>query len=182
MYDRYHHMQYNQMRQVDEIWRSLAPRERSPFIELSRRSIDIDCPRLGANRQGNADQVLSYTISARDVDKVEMKIDLGTFSSSGGWRSVDPQEATSLSGVLTVDGTLNAIFTVNTVRGTICICYSVPAENGVRPGQALAWLRPAARRCGCLWVGPPGLRFFIPPAHTIPDAVLVQDGSERSTA
>lgn len=30
--------------------------------------------------------------------------------------------------------------------------------------------------------GPPGLRFFIPPAHTIPDAVFVQDGSERSTA
>ncbi len=182
MYDRYHHMQYNQMQQVDDIWRSLAPTERSPFIELSRRSIDIDCPRLGANRQGNADQVLSYTISARDVDKVEMKIDLGTFSSSGGWRSVDPQEATSLSGVLTVDGTLNAIFTVNTVRGTICICYSVPAENGVGPGQALAWLRPAARRCGRLCMGPPGLRFFIPPAHTIPDAVFVQDGSERSTA
>ena len=64
-----------------------------------------------------------------------------------------PQEATSLSGVLTVDGTLNAIFTVNTVRGTICICYSVPAENGVGPGQALAWLRPAARRCSRLWMG-----------------------------
>ena len=126
--------------------------------------------------------MLSYTISARDVDKVEMKIDLGTFSSSGGWRSVDPQEATSLSGVLTVDGTLNAIFTVNTVRGAICICYSVPAENGVGPGQALAWLRPAARRCDRLCMGPPGLRFFIPPAHTIPDAVFVQDGSERSTA
>jgi len=45
-----------------------------------------------------------------------------------------------------------------------------------------AWLRPAARRCGRLCMGPPGLRFFIPPAHTIPDAVFVQDGSERSSA